>query len=155
MVTSFVSHGQFHSQCLTFFNGYPIIFLYNTWGDDRPIGPDCSTGPKYLDPNYSRQPILWLHALCLKVLIVQGNELRLFGAKACPLLILISRVSDIAAVSTTVNVFSYDAVEPSIELITFQRRADPLCVMPGAKVSNTMYINTIVKNCVILWITWH
>ena len=108
---------------LLFINGYPIIFLYNISGN----GPDRLAGPKDLDPNYSRQPNLRLHALCLKVLIVQGNELRLFGAKACPLLILISRVSDIAAVSTTVNVFSYDAVGPSIELITFQRRSDPLC----------------------------
>ena len=50
---------------------------------------DNNLGPKALDPNYSRQPTLWLHDLCLEVLTVNVNELRLFGAKAFTLLILL------------------------------------------------------------------
>ena len=46
---------------------------------DNNLGPD-----RLVDPNYCRQPTLWLHDLCLEVLTVHGNELRLFGAKAFP-----------------------------------------------------------------------
>ncbi len=49
---------------------------------DNNLGPDRLAGPKALNPNYYRQPTLWLHDLCLEVLIVHGNELRLFGARA-------------------------------------------------------------------------
>ncbi len=56
---------------------------------DNNLGPDRLSGPKTLDPNYFRLPTLWLHELCLKVLTVHGTELRLFGAKALPLLILL------------------------------------------------------------------
>ncbi len=56
----------------------------HTSGDN--LGPDRLAGPKALDPNYSRQPTLRLHNLCLEVLSVHGNELHLFGAKAFPLL---------------------------------------------------------------------
>ncbi len=56
---------------------------------DNNLGPDRSEGPNALDPNFCRQPTLWLHDLCLKVLTVHGTELRLFGAKAFPLLILL------------------------------------------------------------------
>ena len=48
---------------------------------DNNIGPDRLEGPKALDPNYCRQPTLWLHDLCLEVLTVHVTELRLFGAK--------------------------------------------------------------------------
>ena len=51
---------------------------------DNNLGPDCLAGPKALDPNYCRQPTLWLHDLCLADLNVHGNELCLFGAKAPP-----------------------------------------------------------------------
>ncbi len=60
------------------------------WTVDNNLGPDRLASPKALDPNYCRQPILWLHDLCLEVLTVHATELRLFGAKAFPLLILIS-----------------------------------------------------------------
>ncbi len=56
---------------------------------DNNLGPDHFPGPKALDPNNCRQPTLWLHDLCLEVLTVHGIELRLFGAKAFPLLILL------------------------------------------------------------------
>ncbi len=49
---------------------------------DNNLGPDRLAGPKALDPNYCRQPTLSLHDLCLEVLSVHGNKLRLFGAKA-------------------------------------------------------------------------
>ncbi len=55
---------------------------------DNNLGPDRLAGPKSLDLNYSRQPTLWLHDLCLEVLTDHGNELRLFGANTFPLLIL-------------------------------------------------------------------
>ena len=50
------------------------------------IGPHRLTGPMALDQNDFRQP---LHDLCLEVLTVHGNELRLFRAKAFLLLILL------------------------------------------------------------------
>ena len=56
---------------------------------DNNLGPDCLAGPKALDPNNCRQPTLWLHDLCLEVLTVHCIELRLFWAKAFPLLILL------------------------------------------------------------------
>ena len=50
---------------------------------------------------------------------MHGTELRLFRAKAnSPYSYYKSRASDIAAVGTTFNVFSYDAVWPRIEPIT-------------------------------------
>ncbi len=66
------------------------------------------TGPKAPDPNNSREPTLWLHNPCLEVITVHGNELHLFWAKSFSLLVL--TYIDIAAVDTTFNVFSYDAV---------------------------------------------
>ncbi len=74
------------------------------------LGPDRLAGTKALDPNYCRQPTLWLHDLCLEVLTVHGIVLRLFWAKAFPLLILL--MSRIWHSSSRYNfyVFSYDAV---------------------------------------------
>ena len=40
-------------------------------------------------PNHCRHPTLWLHDLCLGVLTVHGTELRIFGVKAFPLLVLL------------------------------------------------------------------
>ena len=73
---------------------------------DNNLGPDRLAGPKALYRDYCRQPTLLLHDLHLEVLIVHGIELRLFWAKAFPLLLMLR----IAAVGTTFNVFSYDAV---------------------------------------------
>ncbi len=57
---------------------------------DNNLGSDRLAGPKALDPNnYCRQPTLWLHNLCLEVLTEYGNVLRLFWAKAFPLLKLL------------------------------------------------------------------
>ncbi len=42
-----------------------------------------------LDILHSKQPTLWLHYLCTEVLTVHGNELRLFGVKAFPLILLL------------------------------------------------------------------
>ncbi len=42
--------------------------------DNNLLGPDRLAGPKSLDPNYCRQPILTVH----------GTELRLFGARVLP-----------------------------------------------------------------------
>ena len=67
---------------------YHIIRLIPQGTVDNNLGPDRLAGPKALDPNYCRQPTLWLHDLCLKVLTVHGTELRLFWVKAFPLLIL-------------------------------------------------------------------
>ncbi len=62
-------------------------------------------GPKALDPNYCKQPTLWLYDLCLEVLYVHGNELRLYGAKAFSLiLLLIPRLLH----SSSIYVFSYE-----------------------------------------------
>ncbi len=68
--------------------GYNIIRLIPQ-GTVNNLGPGCLAGPKALDPNYCRQPILWLHDLCLEVLTVHGTDLLLFGGKAFSLLILI------------------------------------------------------------------
>ncbi len=78
---------------------------------DNNLEPDSLAGHNALDPNYYRQPTLRLHDLCLEVLTVHGNKLRLFGAKAFPPYSYYQcRASDIAAVGTTFNVYSYDAV---------------------------------------------
>ncbi len=67
---------------------YSLVFVLA----DNNIGPDCLEGPEAQDPNYCSQPT-WLHVLCMEVLTVHRTELRLFGAKAFPLLILlISRI---------------------------------------------------------------
>ncbi len=68
---------------------------------DNNLGPDRLTGLKALYPNYNRQPTLWLHYLCLEVLTVHGIP---------PYSYYLCRSSDMAAVGTTFNVFSYDAV---------------------------------------------
>ena len=48
---------------------------------DNNLGPGRMTGPEALDTNHlNNQPFL-LHDLCLEVLTVYGNELRLFPAK--------------------------------------------------------------------------
>ena len=51
---------------------------------DNNLGPDRLAGPKALYANYCRQPALGLHDICLEVLIVHENELRLSQAKAFP-----------------------------------------------------------------------
>ncbi len=56
---------------------------------DNNLGTDRLASPKALAPNYCRQPTTLLHDLCLEVLTVYGIELRLFWAKAFPLLILL------------------------------------------------------------------
>ena len=58
----------------------PIIHTYTPQGTvDNNLGSDRLAGPKalYPIPNYCRQPTLWLYDLCLEVLTVHGNELRL------------------------------------------------------------------------------
>ena len=55
----------------------------------------------------------------MEVLTGHGNELCLFGAKAFPHAYNYRRASDKAAVGATFNVFSYGAVWPNIEPITF------------------------------------
>ncbi len=56
------------------------------------LGPCRLGGSKALDPNYCRQPTLWLQDLCPP-----------YSYYKC-------HVTDKAAVGTTFNVFSYDAV---------------------------------------------
>ncbi len=87
-----------------------IIRLIPQGTVDNNLGPDRLAGHKALDPNHCRQPTLWLHVLCLDVLTVHGTELYLFGADTFPLLILLMPASDIAAVWTTFNFFSYEAI---------------------------------------------
>ena len=77
---------------------------------DNNLGADRLSGLRALDPNYCRQPTLWLHELRLEVLTVHRTELRLFWAKAFPPIHTINVASDIAAVGTTFNVFSYEVV---------------------------------------------
>ena len=70
-------------------DGGEMVFIQSihTSGDvGNNQGPDLLVGPKSLDPNYCRQQILWLYDLCLEVLTLHGIELRLFWAKAFPLL---------------------------------------------------------------------
>ena len=57
---------------------------------DINIGPDRLAGPKALDPQslQSTNNPLIAQPLCLEVLTVHGTKMRLFGAKALPLLIL-------------------------------------------------------------------
>ncbi len=56
--------------------------VHNNLGADRLVGPEA------LDPYCCILPTLCLHDLCLEVLTVHATELRLFGAKPFPLLIL-------------------------------------------------------------------
>ncbi len=62
---------------------------HNSGDGDNNLGQDRLAGPKDLEPNYCRQPTLRLQYLCLEVLTVHGIELRLFWAKAFPLLLLL------------------------------------------------------------------
>ncbi len=89
--------------------------IFNFWSKKKQskLGTRPRTLRLFKDPSHrslilailhSRQPTLWLHDLCLEVLTEHGKELRLFGAKAFPLLVLSTGVSDIAAVGTTINV---------------------------------------------------
>ncbi len=59
-----------------------IIQVISQGTVDNNQGPYCLAGPKALDPNCSSQPTRLLHDLCLEVLTVHGNELRLFWPKA-------------------------------------------------------------------------
>ncbi len=62
-----------------------IITLYKRLilqGTVDNLGLDHLAGTKALDPNYCRQPTLWLHDLCLEFLTVHSTELSLFRAKA-------------------------------------------------------------------------
>ena len=64
-----------------------------------------------LDPNQYRQLTLWLHNLCLEVLTMQDSELCLFlGPRHTPYSYNWCCISDKKAVSTTFNVYNYDAV---------------------------------------------
>ena len=72
---------------------YILIRITPQWTVDNNLGPDHLAGPKAIYPNYCRQPTLLLHDLCLEVLTVHGTEVRLFGAKALPLrILLMSRI---------------------------------------------------------------
>ncbi len=77
---------------MTYLLGY-IIRVIPQGTVDNNLGPDRLAGRRALDPNYCRQPTLWLHDLYLEVLTVHGTELHLFGVKTFPLLVpLISRI---------------------------------------------------------------
>ncbi len=62
----------------------------------------------YKNTLHRRLQTLRLHDLCLEVLTVRANNMRLFVADAS--LLLIQLMSDIVAIGTTFIVFSYDAV---------------------------------------------
>ncbi len=79
--TRVIANDALNTDRLTKYNVY-IKRLIPQGTVDNNLGPDRLTGPKALDPNYCRQPTLWLHDLCLQFLILHGNELRLFGTKA-------------------------------------------------------------------------
>ncbi len=61
-----------------------VILLLPQGTADNNLRPDRLAGQKAVDPNHCRQPTLFLEALT-----VHGTELRLFGAKVVPLLILL------------------------------------------------------------------
>ncbi len=71
------------------YKGEGIIRLIPQGRVDNNLRPDRLAGPKALDPNNIRQSTLWLHDLCLEVVAVHDIELRLFGAKAFHLIILL------------------------------------------------------------------
>ncbi len=59
------------SHCLSFSQNlywFLIIRLIPQGAVDYNLGPHRLAGTKALDPNYCRQPTLWLHELCLEVL---------------------------------------------------------------------------------------
>ena len=94
------------------------------------ISLSCPNNTRY---KVNSQPTLWLHEVCLEVLTVHGNELRLIWAKAFPLL---CRASDIAAVEIIFDDFSYDAVlfrDSNLPPPSW-RRADALRVKPWSQV---------------------
>ena len=71
------------------------------------LGPDRLAGPKALDPNYCRQPTLWLSGSpnCAWYWVAP-----IFGQRHSPYSYYKCRASDRAAVGTTFYVFNYDAV---------------------------------------------
>ncbi len=99
---------------------------------DNNLRPDRLADPKALEPNHCIQPTIWLHGLCLEVQAVHGTELRLFWAKTFPLLILLTRGSDIALVGTVFNIFSYDFIsaEHRTNHLHDVHQADALHVVP-------------------------
>ena len=78
---------------------------------------------------------LWCTTFVWEVLTVHGNELHLFGPRQSSYSNYLCRASDIAAVGTIFNVFTYDAVsDRDSNLSPFRRRADALRVEPQSRV---------------------
>ena len=89
VATQYTEKHQFFKINAVKFKGSTDIRVIPQGTIDNNLGPDRLVGPKALDPNYCRQPTLWLHDLCLEVLTVHGTDLRMFGAKAFLLLIIL------------------------------------------------------------------
>ena len=98
-----------------------IVWMMTFWGLGDVLGTNhfhtilniCwrPQSPRVLSkvtPN--RQPTLWLHNLYLKVLTVHRNELHLFWAKESSYSNYLCRTSDITAVGTISNVYSFGAM---------------------------------------------
>ncbi len=64
---------------------------------------------------HSRQPTLWLHDLCLEVITLHGNELRLFFPRHNPYSNYQCLAPDRKEVWTIFNVFCYDTVWAEIQ----------------------------------------
>ena len=100
-----------------------------------------------ITPN--RQANLLLHNLCLEVITVHGNKLRLFWAKIFPYSNHQCRTSDIAAVETIFNIFSFDTVLCwDRTLSPLWRRTNALSVMPRSR----KVILCVVKNVSRTWL---
>ena len=64
-------------------NNVNVVWVSSTWTKQS----TCQLkAPHTCGTVHYRQPTLWLHDLCLEILTVHGNDLRLSGAKELPLL---------------------------------------------------------------------
>ena len=83
----------------------------------------------------SRQPTLWLHDLCLEILTVQGNELRIFWVITSPLLYTnyLCHTPDTASKGTNFNVFGYDAMLAEIIKYHLHDNERMHCVLPYSR----------------------
>ncbi len=86
---------------------HKLTICFRIYGAELYSQSDHNKGP-YPQPT-TRQPTLWLHKLCLEILIVHSNELRLSKAKTFySTHTIMSRIWH--SIGTTFKGFSYDAV---------------------------------------------
>ncbi len=118
-ISSAYSYFHVFNQCVIIYGkkGFIFLRLILQGTAENNLGPDRLAGLKALNLNYYRQLTLLLHELCLEVLTVHVSELRLFWAKAFPL--LSTHTINVAHLIKQQYKFKLLFFGPSIEPITF------------------------------------